>query len=114
MKMKNRIPYVEICDVDLRKIKEYLLNLSHEEGKSKARFFHCMGFNSEEPEILRKALKSHAITHNIKEQKVSKYGTKYIVQSNLITPDGRNPKMISVWFVENKENIPKLVTAYPL
>jgi hypothetical protein len=29
------------------------------------------------------------------------------------TPDERNPCIVTVWIVENGQEVPKLVTAYP-
>jgi len=41
------------------------------------------------------------------------FGTKYIIDGILITPDKRNPIITTVWIIENDSEIPKLVTAYP-
>ena len=38
---------------------------------------------------------------------------KYIVDGVLQSPDNRNPKVRTVWFIK-KDNLPKFVTAYPI
>jgi hypothetical protein len=38
---------------------------------------------------------------------------RYIIDGILITPDGRNPMVRSVWFIETGEITPRFVTAYP-
>ena len=41
-------------------------------------------------------------------------GTAYVVEGKLESPDGRNPGVRSVWFVDTGSQIPRLVTAYPI
>jgi Domain of unknown function (DUF6883) len=33
---------------------------------------------------------------------------------SMVSPDGRNPLMRTVWILEKGEDAPRLVTAYPL
>jgi hypothetical protein len=39
---------------------------------------------------------------------------RYTVEGNIRSPDRRNPFIRSVWFIEEDETIPRLVTAYPI
>jgi hypothetical protein len=36
------------------------------------------------------------------------------IEGALQSPDERNPEIRSVWIIENDDDVPKLVTAYPL
>jgi len=63
---------------------------------------------------LAEALRLHAATHELGRVEESPFGTRYVVEGPLVTPDGRNPPVRSVWFIEAGEDTPQLVTVYPL
>jgi hypothetical protein len=44
----------------------------------------------------------------------SPFGRRYIVDGALAAPDGRRPRVRMIWFIETGEDVPHLVTAYPL
>jgi hypothetical protein len=95
------------------KILDYLLSPTHPIGRDKALFFSSLGFSSERWEELASALKAHAANHEVASQEDSMWGTNYSIIGELQCPDGRQPRIRSVWFVEHGGTIPKLITAYP-
>jgi len=99
--------------VGANKIKDYLLNDTHEQGKSKAAFFKRFGFDENSPTIFEEALKTHAVEREIVNNNDSPFGTKYKLECDIETPDERNPCIVSVWIIENDTNEPRLITAYP-
>jgi hypothetical protein len=36
------------------------------------------------------------------------------VEGPLLAPDGRSPNLRAVWFIDNGQDTPRFVTAYPL
>jgi len=42
------------------------------------------------------------------------YGTRYMIEGALNTPDGRNPQVRTVWIIRDDETNPGFVSAYPL
>jgi len=42
------------------------------------------------------------------------FGKRYIVDGKLFGSGGKSAFIRSVWFIETGEDIPRLVTAYPL
>jgi uncharacterized protein DUF6883 len=42
------------------------------------------------------------------------FGKRYIVDGELTAPDKRKPQIRAIWFIEIGEDVPYLVTAYPL
>ncbi len=40
-------------------------------------------------------------------------GTKYKITGPLICPDGRTPRTLTVWIIDDGATDPRLVTAYP-
>lgn len=108
-----KIPGFQNVLVDENKLTGYLLSETHPAGKHKARFFIRFGFAADAPQALQEALKKHASNDYIRVEQGS-FGTRYIVEATLESPDGRNPLLRSVWFVETDDAAAKLVTAYPV
>lgn len=92
----------------------YLLNLSHPDGASKAKFFMRRGFSLEEPEVLKNSLLDHAGKSEVVEEQPNPFGTKYVLHGSLICPNGTTASVRTVWIIENDTDFPQLVTAYPL
>ncbi|WP_428310233.1 DUF6883 domain-containing protein [Hydrocarboniphaga sp.] len=98
--------------VEQNKIVDYLLNLHHPQGGSKARFFKALGFDQQTWSVFADALQQHGITQQMQSEALNDYGLKYEIACSITTPDGRNPCIISVWIAEPSKQ-PRLVTAYP-
>jgi hypothetical protein len=109
-----KIPNYERAVVPECKITEYLLSLTHRDGRSKAAFFLRFGFAADDWEGLADALRRHVTEHDVAEREDTPFGTSYTVEGRLLAPDGRAPQVQVVWFIETGESIPHLVTAYPL
>jgi hypothetical protein len=112
------LPRAEDAIVEEKKVLEYLLNFGHDDGKDKAAFFARFGFSREAWWELAEALKVHAIKNALVKTVESPFGTRYVVEGPMRTPDGRAPWVRTVWIVEAddvlRESPPRLVTAYPL
>ena len=96
------------------KITRYLLDPTHSpQAAAKESFFRAFGFSLLNWIDLRQALLDHPRNNPVTARSASSYGRKYVVSCYLMTPDGRNPCIVSVWIVEAPEPEPKFVTAYP-
>jgi len=42
------------------------------------------------------------------------FGPRYEVEGELAAPDGRRPRVRTIWQVDHGEIAPRLITAYPL
>jgi hypothetical protein len=109
-----KLPILEHLEIPQRKIVNYLLDLTHPDGRGKAIFFIRFGFTLENWEQLTDALRTHAYEHEVAQVEQSTFGVRYVVEGILNTPDGRNPMVRSVWFVETDQDITRFVTAYAL
>jgi len=109
-----RLPNSEKAGIPKRKITGYLLSATHRDGRHKATFFMRYGFSVEDWEVLAEALRRHAAENELIRTEQTPFGTRYIVEGPLQSPDGRNPYVRVVWFVERGQTIPRLATAYPL
>lgn len=109
-----KLPNLDKATVPPEKIKSYLLNLEHEEGGGKAKFFIHVGFSQTQWENLAQALIYHAHLHEVVKEEKTIFGIRYIIEGSIKTPNEREVKLRVVWFIPKDKVIPQLVTAYPL
>ncbi|MGU3536508.1 DUF6883 domain-containing protein [Methylobacterium sp. A54F] len=96
------------------KLTAYLLNPAHPRGGAKARFFLAFGFVPDAPEVLARSLLAHADPVRFAASSVTPRGHVALVfEGVLVVPDGRDPRIRSVWQVD-EAGIARLVTAVPL
>ena len=108
------LPNRHEAEVSESKVTGYLLSLTHEDGRAKARFFRRFGFSQSNWEVLAAALIDHAARHTVTTIEDSPFGKRYVIEGQIDAPDGRTPFIRSIWFIESGEGMPRLVTAYPL
>ena len=109
----RRLPGADLAIVEEKKITEYLLALEHPTGGSKAAFFMRFGFRPEAWLVLRAALLRHAREGVAIRETRRTYGVHYTVEGSLHTPDGRDPRVRTVWVVSWGRDRPRLVTSHP-
>ncbi|MBD2092948.1 hypothetical protein H6F67_24165 [Microcoleus sp. FACHB-1515] len=108
------VPNAENAIVDIRKLRDYCLNLEHEDGKHKARLFLSMlGMTAENAEQLRQILLEAVKTHEAQLGRQDEFGQRYTVDFS-IEWQNRLATLRSGWIIENSSEIPKLTTCYPL
>lgn len=112
--MTTKLPGVSCAFVEQRKITEYLLNLDHEQGASKARFFLARGFSLAAWTALCDALVAQGTNNRVTKITQTVFGVRYQVDCHCPTPDGMNPCIRSVWEIVHDGQCPRLLTAHPL
>ena len=110
----EKLPRANEAVVSRTKVVEYLLSHSHPDGQGKARFFNAHGFSEANWEQLAAALRSHGTSHAVQEAVETHYEFRYLVEGALPSPNGRTPRVRTVWFIRAGYAIPELVTAYPI
>ena len=108
------LPNASRAVIEQAKIVEYLLNPAHRYGASKARFFAQFGFRAEAREVFAVALREHAQKNEVTKVRETGFGPRYEVEGELTAPDGRRPRVCTVWQMDDGETAPRLITAYPL
>lgn len=106
-----KLPKARLAVIEREKLTGYLLDLTHRYGASKARFFSSFGFDVES---LAAALHEHGRRHDIARIKETPFGPRYEIEGALPAPDGRAPRIRTVWQSDAGEIAPRLITAYPL
>ena len=96
------------------KILRYLLSMESPRGRSKAQFFVQFGFRREEWPRMADALLRHGASYAVVNREETQYGPTYAVDGIILTPDGRNPRVRTVWMIRYGEDAPQFVTAYPI
>jgi hypothetical protein len=109
-----RVPNLESAVVPPSKITDYLLEASHPIGGPKARFFLRFGFLRERWLDLADALIQHAYRNNVVFSEETEYGTRYVVDGPLRSPDGTALNVRAAWYIDRDSTIPRFVTAHPL
>ena len=109
-----KLPNANLAFVEQEKITAYLLNPTHRYGASKARFFVGFGFRLEAWEMLAAALREQGQGYEVTRVRQTGFGPRYEIEGDLAAPDGRRPRLRTVWQVDEGEIAPRLITAYPL
>ncbi|HEY9798494.1 MAG TPA: hypothetical protein V6D30_22870 [Leptolyngbyaceae cyanobacterium] len=108
------IPNAENAVVEIRKLRDYCLNLEHDEGKHKARLFSTiLGMTADNAEELRQMLLEVVKTHEAQLGRSDEYGQRYTLDFRIEWQD-KSATLRSGWIIERDSDIPRLTTCYPL
>ena len=105
-----KLPNAQLAVVEREKVADYLLELTHRYGASKARFFSSFGFDVDS---LAVALREHGQRHDVARTKETPFGPRFEIEGALPAPDGRAPHVRTVWQMDAGGIAPRLITAYP-
>ncbi|HSG43355.1 MAG TPA: hypothetical protein VLA72_09400 [Anaerolineales bacterium] len=108
------LPNKSNAQVPLNKIINYLLSETHSVGKSKAKYFRSYGFDDASASNLMNGLLTIAHNSPVESSERSRYGTKYVLDGKLDTPNNDTIQVRTVWIIETDDDIPRFVTAYPV
>ena len=108
-----KLPNALLAVVEREKVVDYLLNRAHRYGASKAEFFSRYGFVLEKWELLAQALLEHGQKHDVTNVTETGFGPRYQIDGELHSPDGRAPRVRTVWQLDRGQLAPRLITAYP-
>ena len=109
-----KIPNADRAIVDIRKLRDYCLNPTHDEGKHKTRLFKAaLSMTAKDAEDLREALMRAVKTHDAKLGLRDEYGQRYILDFQLEWY-GKQAVIRNGWIIEHGTEIPQLTTCYPL
>ena len=108
------IPNPERAVVDIRKLRDYCLDLMHDEGKQKARLFAAaLGMTADDAEDLRDILFQALKTHDAQLGRRDEYGQRYRIDFALEWR-GKRAIIRSAWMIEHGSDTPRLTSCYPL
>ena len=113
--MPMKLPNRRNATIKREKLTNYLLSLTHEGGKSKAKFFRGIGFNETNIDEFEKALLKIGKSNDVKEvdKRKYKYVIKYIIYGLIDAPNGKQYKVKTIWAINVGSERPHLSTAHP-
>ena len=106
------IPNADQAIVATEKVRDYLLNLEHPDGGSKAVWFHSLGYSRDQWQELADDLLAIARGCREFDTETTRFGIKYKAAGSVGRPNHRPGNVLTVRIVEN-DDPPRLVTAYP-
>ena len=107
------LPNAQHTVVEREKVIEYLLSISSPSGRTKANFFLSFGFSIEHWQDFAEALRVQGYSHEVVRVVETVHGPRYHVDGAIQSPDGRNPRVRTVWQVDSGSECPRLITAHP-
>ena len=104
------IPDADNATATREKVRGCLLNLHHPDGGSKAIWFHGLGYELEDWQLLADDLLEIARSCEKHATERSPYGVKYKASGTVGRPGYRPGHISTAWIIEPDES-PRLVTA---
>ena len=101
----------ERIEIEDKKLSDYLLNIQHPDGFSKAKFFLAHKFTEGD---LSKSLLNHLESNEATKIIQVVFGTKYVIESKITSPDNFTFTIRSIWMKSRMDNVLKFVSAYPI
>jgi len=107
-----RLPSADAVEIDVRKVRDYLLSAKHPIGRHKARFFAALGFTEASvPEFIVE-IRRMAAAEDVLSVEDTRFGRKYTVGGQLKGPLG-TAAINTVWIEERGQSVVRLVTVLP-
>jgi len=112
-----KLPNAENAVVDIEKLRDYCLNVRHEEGKHKARRFReKLGLTANDAERLRQVILDAILRIDAIEQEPTQYGRRFTVDFELSWPEEKfilsTALVRTAWIIRNDEEFPRLTTCF--
>lgn len=109
-----RLPNADSAVVEIEKLRDYCLSISHPRGRHKARVFAtALGIAADEAEILREALLSAARTNEAKLAESDECGQRYVLDFPM-EHFYKHASIRSSWIIRSGEDFPRLTSCYVL
>lgn len=107
-----RLPHSDQAIVEMVKLQEYCLSLTHPRGRHKARVFAAvLGLTADDAESLRDALLQAARTEDATPADQDEFGQRYVIDFQMQGPQG-TAIVRSAWIVRTGEQFPRLTSCY--
>lgn len=108
-----KLPNAEQAKISREKLVEYLLNIEHERGGSKAALLREFGYSRENWEQLEQDIRKFHLDADVRFVRETLYGTRYEISELMETPTGRTLQVRTIWQVDEGMDYPRLITLFP-
>jgi len=89
--------------VATEKVRDYLLNLEHPDGGSKAVWFHSLGYARDQWQLLADDLLAIARDSDDFDTETTRFGIKYKAAGSVGRPNHQPGNIRTVWIVEDDD-----------
>lgn len=109
-----RLPNGDQAIVDRRKLRDYCLNMSHPEGRHKARVFRsALGLTRDDTDALAEAFLEAARTVDAVQARADQYGQRYQLDF-VMTWQGKRATVRTAWIILQGTQQPRLSSCFVL
>jgi hypothetical protein len=108
-----KIPNADKAVIAADKLRNYLLNVAHRRGGSKARLLVAMGYRADDWQRLEADLRTHHVPAEVDCETDNEYGKRYEIVAPLPGTRGQPGVFRSVWQIDTGTDFPRLITMYP-
>jgi hypothetical protein len=107
----DRLPNAERANSKLRRIRDYLLNTAHITGAPESAVFHRPRLRFTRRGVVACVAGPAGQTNAVVRRIDTAWGPRRTVACHCQTPDGRNPRIRTLWQIE--QGVPRLRTVLP-
>jgi hypothetical protein len=108
-----KLPNRENARIESAKLTDYLLNINHRRGGSKARLLLASGYTVENWQQLEADIRQYHLNFDVEVIRETAYGVRYEISTALQTPIGRALLVRTVWQIDSGQNFPRFITLVP-
>ncbi|MCI0603133.1 C50 family peptidase [bacterium] len=103
----------ETTIISQEKLRDYILNPSNPDGRSKARFLEEIGYQQKDWQGLEADLRVQHLSTAASTGRSSEYGKKYEIVAPLTGPNGQTRWFRSIWMIRKGESVARFITLIP-
>jgi uncharacterized protein DUF6883 len=107
-----QLPNHTLAVIAQEKLTDYLLNIGHRRGGTKARLLAQFGYTVQNWRRLEEDIRSRLETE-VDVIRTTEYGTRYEIHMALQTPLGASLTVRTIWQIDDGTDVPRLITLYP-
>jgi hypothetical protein len=110
-----KLPNGQKAVVEIAKLRDYCLSMTHPEGRHKARVFRTvLGMGPADSAMLQERLRAVARDQEAVAGEVDGFGQRYVIDFTLEGHSGRRALVRSAWIVRVDDNSSRLTSCYVL
>lgn len=109
MKLLNR----ERAAIAPSKLTQYLLNVQHKRGSTKARSLVRFGYSVSNWQQLEADIRRYHLDADVDTMRTTSYGVRYEISAFLQIPTRESLRVRTVWQIDHGSDFPRLITLVP-
>lgn len=108
-----KLPNADDAVIAQDKVRDYLLNVSHRRGGSKARLLISLGYKLDDWHRLAADVRQYHLSADVAIVRETEYGVRYEISAPILTPAGKTRPFRSIWQIDTGSTQARLITMYP-